>query len=100
MLSILQVLNVNIIVRHPFDVSNLFCFILLAKNRVVVSGVATSVCYISIFLASFTFPLLEDKSVLNTYGSFWLYSGIGLVGLLFVIFVFPQLDKEGQIVQR
>ena len=67
-------------------------FTTLDQNRSIVTGVATSVCYISIFLASFTFPLLSDESVLDAYGSFWLYSGIGVLGLLFVIFVLPQDD--------
>ena len=65
----------------------------IAQNRSIVTGVATSVCYVSIFFSSFTFPLLSDDSVLDVHGSFWLYAVIGVLGLLFTIFVLPKDQK-------
>lgn len=51
-----------------------------------IRGTATSVAIVSLWLAYFilvfTFPILAAK--LGTYGPFWLYSGICLLGFFFI----------------
>jgi SP family xylose:H+ symportor-like MFS transporter len=51
-----------------------------------VRGLATSVAVVSLwaayFVLVFTFPILAQK--LGTYGPFWLYSGICLLGFFFI----------------
>jgi MFS transporter, SP family, xylose:H+ symportor len=51
-----------------------------------VRGLATSVAVVSLwaayFVLVFTFPILAEK--LGTYGPFWLYAGICLLGFFFV----------------
>jgi sugar porter (SP) family MFS transporter len=53
-----------------------------------IRGIATSVAVVSLwaayFILVFTFPILAQK--LGTYGPFWLYSGICLLGFFFVKF--------------
>jgi sugar porter (SP) family MFS transporter len=51
-----------------------------------VRGLATSVAVVSLwgayFILVFTFPVLAEK--MGTYGPFWLYAGICLLGFLFI----------------
>ncbi|HEY0668634.1 MAG TPA: sugar porter family MFS transporter [Sphingobacteriaceae bacterium] len=51
-----------------------------------IRGVASSVAIVSLwaayFILVFTFPILAEK--LGTYGPFWLYSAICLVGFIFI----------------
>jgi MFS family permease len=51
-----------------------------------VRGLATSVAVVSLwaayFVLAFTFPILAKK--LGTYGPFWLYAGICLLGFFFI----------------
>jgi sugar porter (SP) family MFS transporter len=51
-----------------------------------VRGLATSVAVVALwaayFVLVFTFPILAEK--LGTYGPFWLYAGICLLGFLFI----------------
>jgi sugar porter (SP) family MFS transporter len=53
-----------------------------------IRGMATSVSIVSLwgayFILVFTFPVLAEK--LGTYGPFWMYSGICLLGFFFVKF--------------
>lgn len=53
-----------------------------------IRGMATSVAVVSLwvayFILVFTFPLLAK--ILGTYGPFWLYAGICLLGFLFIKF--------------
>ena len=82
------------IIIYPFIICNIFFNFYIAQNRSIFTGVATSVCYVSIFFSSFTFPLLSDDSVLDVHGSFWLYAAIGVLGLLFTIFVLPKDENS------
>jgi MFS family permease len=51
-----------------------------------IRGLASSLAIVSLwgayFLLVFTFPVLAEK--LGTYGPFWMYAGICLLGLLFI----------------
>ena len=51
-----------------------------------IRGMATSVAVVSLwaayFILVFTFPVLAEK--LGTYGPFWLYAGICLLGFFFI----------------
>ncbi|OQP59543.1 MFS transporter [Niastella vici] len=51
-----------------------------------VRGLATSIAVVSLwaayFILAFTFPILAEK--LGTYGPFWLYAGICLLGFFFI----------------
>ncbi|MEO5685643.1 MAG: sugar porter family MFS transporter [Chitinophagaceae bacterium] len=53
-----------------------------------IRGLATSVAVVSLwaayFVLVFTFPILAEQ--LGTYGPFWLYAGICLLGFLFIRF--------------
>jgi hypothetical protein len=51
-----------------------------------IRGLASSLAIVSLwgayFLLVFTFPVLAER--LGTYGPFWMYSGICVLGLLFI----------------
>lgn len=51
-----------------------------------IRGLASSVAIVSLwgayFILVFTFPVLAEK--LGTYGPFWLYSGICVLGFIFI----------------
>ena len=68
-------------------------WVLLAEifpNRVRAVAVATSTfaLWVGSSTLTFTFPLLNQA--LGSYGTFWVYSGVCLCGLLFCIFVLPE----------
>lgn len=80
-------------------------WVLLAEifpNRVRAIAVATSTfaLWVGSATLTYTFPLLNNA--LGSYGTFWIYSAVCLVGLLFCIFMLPetkgksleQLEKE------
>lgn len=52
------------------------------KVRGVVMSIATLFLWIASFLLTFSFPILNDA--FGAYGTFWLYSGICLIGFLFI----------------
>jgi len=51
-------------------------------------SIAVSALWIAAFVLTFTFPLLNQ--LLKTAGTFWLYSAICLVGLLFILLRVPE----------
>ena len=59
-------------------------------NRV--RGVAMSIATLSLWIASFvltfSFPILNDA--LGSYGTFWLYSAICMIGFLFIKSKLPE----------
>ena len=61
---------------------------------------ATSVCYLSIFSAAFTFPILSDKSAIGLHGVFWLYSAIAGMGLTFTIFLVKEPSGTIQTIRE
>jgi MFS transporter, SP family, xylose:H+ symportor len=52
------------------------------KIRGLASSVSIVFLWAAYFLLVFTFPVLAEK--LGTYGPFWMYSGICLLGFLFI----------------
>jgi SP family myo-inositol transporter-like MFS transporter 13 len=66
-------------------------------------SVSTAVCWISNLVVSFTF--LSIINGLSTYGAFWLYAGVALVGLVYFWYALPEtkglgLEEIQQIFQR
>ena len=51
-------------------------------------SIAVSALWIACFVLTFTFPLLSQR--LETAGTFWLYSGICVAGLLFILLRVPE----------
>lgn len=58
------------------------------RLRGVAMSVATLSLWIASFVLTFTFPILNN--VLGSYGIFWLYSGICLLGYLFIKSKLPE----------
>jgi hypothetical protein len=62
-----------------------------------VTGLSTSFCYFFIFLTSFTFPILSDVKVLDLAGTFYLYSFLALLGLIFVRLAVPSDSEDATL---
>lgn len=52
------------------------------RLRGVAMSIATFSLWIASFILTFTFPILND--LLGSYGTFWVYSGICILGYLFI----------------
>ncbi len=52
------------------------------RLRGMAMSIATFSLWVASFILTFTFPLLNDA--LGTYGTFWVYSGICILGYLFI----------------
>lgn len=52
------------------------------RLRGVAMSIATFSLWVASFILTFTFPILND--VLGSYGTFWVYSGICVLGFLFI----------------
>ncbi|MEO1009769.1 MAG: sugar porter family MFS transporter [Bacteroidota bacterium] len=52
------------------------------RLRGIAMSIATFSLWVASFVLTFTFPLLNDA--LGAYGTFWVYSGICLLGFLFI----------------
>jgi hypothetical protein len=59
-----------------------------------VTGLSTAFCYFFIFSASFTFPILSEASIVNYYGTFYIYAAVALAGILFVALAVPDPENE------
>ena len=49
-----------------------------------------ALCYLTLFLASYTFPWLSDSSFLDLHGTFALYAIISAITVVFVVFFVPE----------
>jgi len=52
------------------------------KVRGSAMAVATTALWIACFILTYTFPLLNRS--LNSYGTFWLYAAICILGFIFI----------------
>ncbi|WP_028375640.1 sugar porter family MFS transporter [Leeuwenhoekiella sp. MAR_2009_132] len=58
------------------------------RLRGVAMSIATFSLWIASFILTFTFPILND--LLGSYGTFWVYSGICILGYLFIKSKLPE----------
>ncbi|MFC2176517.1 sugar porter family MFS transporter [Bacteroidota bacterium] len=62
------------------------------RIRGVAMSVATVALWSASFLLTYTFPILND--LLNASGTFWLYAGICMVGLIFIYKRLPETKNK------
>ncbi len=58
------------------------------RLRGVAMSIATFSLWVASFILTFTFPILND--LLGSYGTFWVYSGICVLGFLFIKSKLPE----------
>ena len=58
------------------------------RLRAVAVAFCTFALWMASFILTFTFPMLN--AALGTYGTFWIYSGICLLGFLFFLYKLPE----------
>ena len=58
--------------------------------RAELSGAANCIASLYDFVSVKTYPQLSDESALGVYGTFWLYSAICAIGLIYGIFFLPE----------
>ena len=65
------------------------------KYRGFASGIATMINWTAAFLVTKSFTALQDGIGLS--GSFWIYGGCALVGIMFVIFLVPETKGKSPV---
>lgn len=74
------------------------------KLRAVAMAFCTFALWMASFILTFTFPVLN--AALGTYGTFWIYSGICLLGFLFFMAKLPETkgksleELENQLIRK
>jgi len=58
------------------------------RLRGIAMAIATFSLWVACFILTFTFPLLNEA--LGSYGTFWIYSGICVLGFLFLLKKLPE----------
>ena len=58
--------------------------------RAELSGAANCIASLYDFVSVKTYPQLSNESALGVYGTFWLYSAICAIGLIYGIFFLPE----------
>ena len=58
--------------------------------RAELSGAANCLASLYDFISVKTYPQLSSNLLLDVYGTFWLYSSICLLGLIYGIFFLPE----------
>lgn len=58
------------------------------RLRGVAMSIATFSLWVACFILTFTFPMLNEA--LGSYGTFWIYSGICVLGFLFILKKLPE----------
>ena len=54
------------------------------------SGVANCLVNLCTFLNIKTYPTLSEESILNVYGTFWLYAAVCMLGCVYGIWFLPE----------